>query len=554
MTVVIQYSKPSSGKDGGEIFGLDVAVNNFLSAYFKHSQQDQFICRPTDIPSFEHFKELAQAAGVNAEKRCVGIDPRHPRHNLGSVSCLFRPDPLTADLVWKRQQVPSPGFATCGLVHTMSGERIARAVNDLAFGPSDGTDALICPSNAIRDVVRNLWDIYADYLKYRFGASFTCPVQTPVIPLGIDTDKFVRLTTDDKRMAQRKALNAADDEIIILFLGRLSFATKAHPLALWQAAERAAQKTKRKLRVVMFGYFKPKDMEPHFRDLATQIGKTTTIEFIMNDDPRFPDGLWAGADIFASLSDNIQESFGLTPIEAMAAGLPAIITDWNGYRGSVRDGQDGFLIRTVTPPVSAGMAVAEAYYNEENYGISLMGTAQSTAIDIDQCASAILELANNAEKRHNFGASGRARAQNTFDWKYIIPAYEALWKDLGAKRKTNPPNPGVPQNWQAVHPSFTNPLQMFKSFPSALLAPQNIVRVVMNVGEIAALIKHEMNFFLPELLAPKETMLELIEIIRKAGTPRLQDITSAFPAPEQDRILRCVGWMLKHGVAIVDQK
>lgn len=551
MTIAIQYSRPSSGKDGGEIFGLDVAVNNFLSAYFKHSKQDQFICRPTDIPSFDHFKELAQAAGVDAEKRCIGIDPRHPRHNMGSVSCLFRPDPLTADLVWKRQQVAAPGYATCGLVHTMSGERIANAVNNLLVAPSDGTDALICPSNAIRDAVHNLWEIYADYLKFRFGGTVACPVQTPVIPLGIDTDKFVRLTTTDKRAAQRKALNATDDEIIILFLGRLSFATKAHPLALWQAAQRAARQTKRKLRVVMFGYFKPKDMEAHFKDLAADIGKQAPIEFIMNDDKRFPDGLWAGADIFTSLSDNIQESFGLTPIEAMAAGLPSVITDWDGYRGSIRDGQDGYLIRTTTPPPSAGMAVAEAYYNEENYGVSLMGTAQSTAIDIDQCAKALADLAESAAKRRSFGDSARARAQSVFDWKHIIPAYETLWQELGAKRQTQAHKQAIPPNWQAAHPSFTNPLQMFKSFPSAQLAPGNIIRVVMDKEEIGTIIKHEMNYFLPELLAPKETMLELIEIIRKAGSPSLQNITSAFPVHEQDRILRCVGWMLKHGVAVL---
>ncbi len=42
--------------------------------------------------------------------------------------------------------------------------------------------------------------------------------------------------------------------------------------------------------------------------------------------------IWQAADIFTSLSDNIQETFGLTPIEAMAAGLPSVVTDWDGYQ------------------------------------------------------------------------------------------------------------------------------------------------------------------------------------------------------------------------------
>ncbi len=554
MTVCIQYSRPSSGQNEGEVFGLDVAVNNFLSAYFKYSPQDKFICRPTNIPSFEHFKELAKASGVDPEKRCVGLDPRHPKHNLGSISCMFRPDPLIGDLTWRRQQVPAPGFSVCGLVHTMSGERIARAVGELVLTPGDGHDALICPSESIRDAVQNLWEIQTDYYNHHFGSSYKCPIRTPVIPLGINTEKFATLSLPTKRAPQRQALGVADDEIVLLFVGRLSFATKAHPLAMFEAAERAAKQMQKKLRLVLFGYFKPKDMEKHIKGLAADICKTVKVNFVTNDDPRFPEGLWAGADIFISLSDNIQESFGLTPVEAMACGLPAIITDWDGYRGSVRDGLDGFLISTITPPVSAGMAIAEAYYNEVNYGISLMGAAQSTAVDIAQCAKAIQTLAGDPEKRRKFGASARQRAQNVFGWKHIIKTYEDLWADLARQRSLAPPKPALPRNWQAVHPAFPNPWQMFRSFPTSILAPEDVIRAAMSRGEIEAILKHEMNFFLPEFLAPKEALLELLDIIRNAGSPSVGDIVLAFPNEEQDRILRCLGWMLKHGACTVERK
>src|ERR1700722_1816103 len=56
MTVCIQYSRPASGDSQNEVFGLDVAVNNFLSAYFKYGTQEKFVCRPVNIESFEHFK------------------------------------------------------------------------------------------------------------------------------------------------------------------------------------------------------------------------------------------------------------------------------------------------------------------------------------------------------------------------------------------------------------------------------------------------------------------------------------------------------------------
>ena len=45
---------------------------------------------------------------------------------------------------------------------------------------------------------------------------------------------------------------------------------------------------------------------------------------------------------------------------------------------------------------------------------------------------------------------------------------------------------------------------------------------------------------------------EDFELIRKAGIARVVDITNPFPANERDRVLRCLGWMLKHGVAVIE--
>lgn len=553
MSVCIQYSRPASGLNDSEVFGFDVAVTNFLTAYFRHSAEKQFICRPTDFPSLDHFKELAAAEGIDTEKRCIGLDPRHPDKNLQSISCLFRPDPLTADLIWRRQQMRGHGFATCGLVHTMSGERIARAAGDLCFAPSDGTDALICPSVAIRDAVRSLWDIHSDYINHRFGGKFSCPVQTPIIPLGIDSAKFANRTTPEKRKAQREALGVAEDETVILFVGRLSFATKAHPIQMFMAAERAAQLTGRKVRLVMFGYFKPLDMEPLFRNLASDICKTVKAEFVMNDDPRFPEGLWAAADIFTSLSDNVQESFGLTPIEAMACGLPSVITDWDGYREGVRNGQEGFLVPTMTPPPSAGMAIAQLYYNDENYGVALAGSVQSTSIDIEWCAKSYGVLICDPDLRRIYGENAKARARDVFDWKHIIRAYDELWTSLSEQRQAAPPAQAVPDNWQAMHPSYPNPWQMFKSFPTTHLAPTDILHIALDPTATDLILSHDMNLFVPQLLLPKDQLLELIAIIRRANAVRIQDVLAAFPTDSHNLLWRCFGWMLKNGICTLER-
>ena len=52
----------------------------------------------------------------------------------------------------------------------------------------------------------------------------------------------------------------------------------------------------------------------------------------------------SSADLALSLVDNTQETFGLAIAEAMAAGLPVIASNWNGYRDLVRHGVDGYLV------------------------------------------------------------------------------------------------------------------------------------------------------------------------------------------------------------------
>ena len=98
-----------------------------------------------------------------------------------------------------------------------------------------------------------------------------------------------------------------------------------------------------------------------------------------------------------------------------------------------------------------------------------------------------------------------------------------------------------------------NPFRMFDSFPSRTLTLEMRIRIVMNKDEITALAKHEMNYFLPELLLQKEQMLELIEVLRNIGAPTVQAIMTGFNTDQHPMIWRCIGWMLKHGAAVIDK-
>jgi len=546
MTIAVDYIY----REKAPTLGLAVAVDEFMKAWLRYSESSRFLCHAPDQLSFQRFTELAYAYSKNAEKPCVHIDPHGPPAALRDISCLFVPDPDLNQAVWRRTQMVGSTYASCGIVHSMSGNQVTRAVSSLCIAPTHAADALICPSRAIQKAVRRVWEVNESYLSRRFGTAFTCPVQTPIIPLGIDTEKFTARSTPALRAAQRASLGADEDEIIILFVGRLNFATKAHPLPLLLAAEKAAQQTRRKLRLVLYGTFAPQqEMERHFRELLQDFGHAPlTCQIVPNTDPRFPHGLWAAADIFTSLVDNVQESFGLTPIEAMACGLPAVVADWDGYRDGVRHGLDGFLIPTAAPPSEMGADIAALFFNEQNYGRYLMGASQSTSIDIEAAAKAFVTLADNKTKRQEMGLQAQARARNMYDWRVIIPAYEQLWHKLAEDRLRFASAPQTPTEWQAIAPDFPNPWHVFDSFPSRSMTAADHLVCVMSHDQIAAVLRHKMNLFVPELLLPSSLLLELTETMRSTRGFAIKDLLAVTPESERPRLWRSLGWLLKHGI------
>ena len=111
---------------------------------------------------------------------------------------------------------------------------------------------------------------------------------------------------------------------------------------MYLALAEAAKKTEKKITILECGWY----ANAQTKDAFEQTQKTfrSDIRFLHVDGREMDavDDVYAASDVFISLSDNIQETFGITPIEAMASGLPVIVSDWDGYRHSVRDGIDGF--------------------------------------------------------------------------------------------------------------------------------------------------------------------------------------------------------------------
>ena len=249
------------------------------------------------------------------------------------------------------------------------------------------------------------------------------------------------------RHALRARLGIAEGDFAALFVGRLSFHAKAHPTPLLLAAARAAERAQgRTVHLLLAGQLPNRAAEKEFREAADRFGGAARVHFIDGSDgPHGPvmRSAWRAADIFVSLSDNIQETFGLTPVEAMAAGLPCVVSDWNGYKDTVADGETGFRIPTTTIGPGAGIDVADRHAaGVDSYDQMIGITSLATAVDVDACADAIVRLAGDAELRHRQGQAAIARARRLYDWRAVVAAYQDLWRELAELRAASP-RPGA---------------------------------------------------------------------------------------------------------------
>ena len=166
----------------------------------------------------------------------------------------------------------------------------------------------------------------------------------PVIPLGVRRPRGSRRWPIGRsaRARRRAALGLGEADVLVLWVGRLSFFEKAYPQPMFRAVQRAAAATGAQGRTSPWPAGSRARRTAALRDRRPRGTRpTSTVRFLDGNDRELLGELWAAADIFLSLVDNIQETFGITPLEAMAAGLPVVASDWDGYRYTMRDGVEG---------------------------------------------------------------------------------------------------------------------------------------------------------------------------------------------------------------------
>lgn len=211
-----------------------------------------------------------------------------------------------------------------------------------------------------------------------------------VAPHGIE----VPARLPDARARLRERLGAPAETKIVLFLSRL------HPKkGLEVLIPALARVTDPQLIFVLAGSAESPAFDAQVERWLAESGLAARTRRVGFASGEWKQTLLQGADLFALTSHS--ENFGIAVVEAMAAGLPVVVTP--------------------------GVALADE--------VARFGAGLVPALDIDAVAAALVELLADAGRREPMGRSGQRLVHERFSWPVaasrIVEQYRMILEQGG---------------------------------------------------------------------------------------------------------------------------
>jgi glycosyltransferase involved in cell wall biosynthesis len=532
------------------LMGRQVAGKEFLDAYLQHGRWNTLHALARSRGHAEPLVRLCRdhPSSRTRQRRLRIIE----QENLSTefladppARLIYFPHPPEERFAWARHHLAPGQFALCGVTHTLASLPVVHHLGAMLTAPYESYDTLICTSRAVANMVRAVTAAYGDYLQDRIGGQPRLRIRLEVIPLGVDTERF-HPPGPEERNLERRNLGVQPDEVAVLFVGRLAMHAKAHPFPLYRACREAARRTGQKVHLILAGWAPNQAMLQAYEGGARVFAPGVRVSIVDGTRPAIRSGMWRAADIFASLPDNLQETFGLVIVEAMASGLPVLGSDWDGYRDLVTPGQTGFLADTFMIPGATTSSTSRLVLGEIDYDHYLAETSQAIVVDPQSAADAMTRLVADPALSKQMGAAGRRRAEECFAWQRVIHAYESLWRQQETERLASIGGPAAEIG--KGQPSYAAPEQSFAGYPTRWLGETE--RLIAEEGA-SALVATLLNMPLTSHAAKRRILdAAVLRQVIHAALPgatlgklaHLLDPSGA--APEKARAT--LAWLLKY--------
>ena len=242
-------------------------------------------------------------------------------------------------------------------------------------------------------------------------------------------------------------------------------------------------------------------------------------------------------------------NFWSRPVEAMAAGVPVVVSDWDGYRYTVSSGVEGFRIPTLAP---AHSEQGEELALQHDHGLLSYqdyagAVAQHVAVDTEAAAMAIAQLAEDPALRQRMGEAGRQTVRKCFDWPVVARLHNQLYGELAELRRAGDGRSGL----EGQHPLRADPFRDFAPFATACLRPDTELLLAMPLPELQYRLNTltSLDRFYEQLHATPTQLRRLLEQLNSevAQPCSLARLLSAWPAEQHDSLRLSLTWLAKLG-------
>lgn len=216
----------------------------------------------------------------------------------------------------------------------------------------------------------------------------TCKRQIMIIPNGIDLDKFNGLNRENARSEMR----IPNDDIIVTFVGTLRPVKGVKYLI--QAMD-LIHKKNADIKLMLVGdgpdrqELERMTEELELKDVVVFVGKVPNEKIPM---------YMTASDIF--ILPSLSEGFPIVNLEAMASGLPVIVTKVGGLPEIVNEGENGFLVEPKNPEQLADKILMLMEDNNLRYKISENNKKKAKDFSwenvIDQLGGVFIEISDKS--------------------------------------------------------------------------------------------------------------------------------------------------------------
>ncbi len=221
------------------------------------------------------------------------------------------------------------------------------------------------------------------------------PAKVVVVPSGVNVERF----KPANRRQIREQLGLDQDAFVVAYVGRMLPRKDVRNVV--RATAQLMRQTEAPVQLLLVGG-ETEDPDPEttpeigeLQRLASGLGITDRVHFTGRRQPDELRHYYSAGDVVVTTP--WYEPYGLTPLEAMACGVPVIGSAVGGITFTVKDGESGFLV----PPR-----------------------------DPQALASRLRHLLDNPDERARMGRMARQRVEREFTWAVVAQHTAALYREL----------------------------------------------------------------------------------------------------------------------------